>query len=59
MKRRDITAFNAGLLFLGLSGLALWLALGTVNWKAVSIAAPLALVAIGVAGLLLAQRPRP
>ncbi|QLQ16507.1 MAG: hypothetical protein HZY73_13540 [Micropruina sp.] len=55
MNRRDVTAFNAGLVFLVVAALGLWMAFGDVNWKLVSIAAPLALVFIGGAGLILSR----
>lgn len=55
MNRRDVTAFNAGLVFLVVAALGLWMAFGDVNWKLVSIAAPLALVFIGAAGLILSR----
>jgi hypothetical protein len=53
----DVAALNAGLVFTGLAGLALWSAFGTVSWPVVSVAAPLALVAIGLLGLLLSRNP--
>jgi hypothetical protein len=57
MRRADVTGLTAGLLFLVLAAVALWAAFGTVDWTAVGLALPFALVAIGMLGLNL-TRPR-
>ena len=53
MKRIDVAALNVGLVSVGLAVLALVAAFGTVDWRLTSIIAPLGLVIIGLAGLLL------
>ena len=55
MRRIDVAAFNVGLVSTGLAVLALCAAFGTVDWKLTSIVAPLGLVVIGLAGLLLSR----
>jgi hypothetical protein len=55
MKRIDVAAFNVGLFCVGLACLALISAFATVDWKIVSVVAPLGLVVIGLAGLLLSR----
>ena len=55
MKRIDVAALNVGLASIGLAVLALIAAFGTVDWKLTSIVAPLGLVVIGLAGLLLSR----
>lgn len=56
MRRFDLAAFNVGLVLFLLALLALWMALGTVNWQAVSVLAPIVLVLIGVSGLLMSRK---
>lgn len=55
MKRIDVAALNVGLVSVGLAVLALVAAFGTVDWRLTSIIAPLGLVIIGLAGLLLSR----
>ena len=55
MRRIDAAAFNVGLACVGLAVLTLWSSFGTVDWRIVPIVAPLVLVAIGLAGLLLSR----
>ncbi|MFT4295241.1 MAG: hypothetical protein QM582_07495 [Micropruina sp.] len=55
MRRIDVAALNVGLVCTGLAVLALYAAFGTVDWKLVSVLAPLGLVLIGLAGLLLSR----
>lgn len=55
MRRVDVAAFNVGLFSLGLAALALCAAFGSIDWKLTSILAPLGLVVIGLAGLLLSR----
>lgn len=57
-RRTDVTALVIGLVLLALACLGLWMSFGTVNWAWVGVAAPLALVAVGLVGLLF-SRPRP
>jgi hypothetical protein len=57
MRRVDVAAFNVGLVSVGLAALALCAAFGTPDWKLVSVLAPLGLVVIGLAGLLLSRNP--
>lgn len=55
--QRDVVALVFGLLLTGVAGLALWTTLvGRLSWSALTTAAPLALVMIGVVGLLLSRR---
>jgi hypothetical protein len=58
MRRVDVAALNVGLVCLGIATLALCTGFGTVDWKLVSIVAPLGLVVIGLIGLLLSRNPR-
>ena len=58
MRRIDVAALNVSLVCLGVAALALRTAFGTVDWKLVSIDAPLGLVVIGLTGLLLSRNPR-
>lgn len=53
----DLTAFNAGLLFIALAGAGLCGAFGLLDWRMVSVGAPLTLVVIGLAGLVLSRLP--
>lgn len=55
MKRIDVAALNVGLVSVGLAVLALISAFALVDWKLVSIVAPLGLVVIGLIGLLLSR----
>jgi hypothetical protein len=55
MKRIDVAAFNVGLFCVGLACLALISAFAIVDWQIVSIVAPLGLVLIGLAGLVLSR----
>lgn len=55
MKRIDVAAMNIGLVCLGVAAIALCTAFATVDWKLVSIIAPLGLVVIGLIGLLLSR----
>ena len=55
MRRIDVAALNVGLVCLGISALALCSAFSGVDWKLVSILAPLRLVVIGLAGLVLSR----
>lgn len=55
MKRIDVAALNVGLVCVGLAALALCAAFAAVDWKLVSIIAPLGLVVIGLIGLLLSR----
>jgi len=57
MKRVDVAALNIGLVCLGIAALALCTAFASVDWKLVSIVAPLGLVVIGLIGLLLSRTP--
>lgn len=57
MKRIDVAALNIGLVCLGIAALALCAAFASVDWKLVSIVAPLGLVVIGLIGLLLSRTP--
>lgn len=55
--RIDVLALVAGLLAIGAAGLALGVTLvGSVDWALVKIVAPLALVVIGVVGLVVSRR---
>lgn len=58
IRRADVTALVVGLLLLILAGLGLWMSFGIVNWALVGVGAPLALVAVGLLGLL-SSRPQP
>ncbi len=56
MRRIDVTALVLGLLLTGVAGIALWSSVtGSVDWRAVRIAAPLTLVVVGVIGLALSR----
>lgn len=56
MRRRiDVAAFNVGLACIGLAVVALIAAFDTIDWTLVRIVAPLGLVVIGLAGLLLSR----
>ncbi|MFT3861829.1 hypothetical protein [Micropruina sp.] len=58
MKRIDVAALNVGLVCCGIALLALCATFGAVDWKLVSIIAPLGLVVIGLIGLLLSRKPQ-
>jgi len=52
MNRVDVVALVFGLLLTAVGAGALWLAFaGSLNWQLVKVAAPLALVVVGVLGL--------
>jgi len=52
VNRVDVVALIFGLLFTAVATGALWLAFtGSINWQLVKVAAPLALVVVGVLGL--------
>jgi|CXWJ01.1.fsa_nt_gi hypothetical protein len=56
----DIVAFGLGSLALAVGGLALWACYSQINWLAVSRAAPILLIVIGIAMLILSRlRTRP
>jgi len=55
MRRIDVAALNVGLVCVGVAILALVSAFAFVDWKLVSIVAPLGLVVIGLIGLLLSR----
>lgn len=53
---RDRAAFAVGLLALILAALAFWSGYGLVDWKLVSLLAPVAMVVVGIGILLLSRR---
>lgn len=56
--RRDVVALVFGLVLAGLAVAALWLAVsGSLPWTLLRTATPVALVVVGVVGLLLTRRP--
>ncbi len=56
MKRADVVALITGLLLTGLAVGSLWFTFtGSIDWQLVRIVAPLALVVIGVFGLVLSR----
>ena len=56
-RQRDVVALVFGLLLTGVAGAALWTTVvGGLSWSTLTTAAPLALVVIGVVGLLLSRR---
>ena len=57
-RRTDVVALVVGLLAVALAALGLWAGFGTVNWGSVAIAAPVALMAAGLIGLV-ASRGQP
>ncbi len=56
--RLDRTGFSIGVAALGVGLLALWANYGHIDWRIVGMAAPVALVVIGV-GILLLPRNHP
>ena len=54
-RRADVTGLILGLLFLLLAAVGLWAAFGTVDWTALGLALPFALVALGMLGLNLSR----
>ncbi|MDO5533181.1 MAG: hypothetical protein Q4F65_00825 [Propionibacteriaceae bacterium] len=56
--RTDVVALVVGLIAVAVAALGLWAAFGAVSWPAVAIAAPLALVVVGLVGLV-ASRGNP
>jgi hypothetical protein len=56
MKRVDVVALVAGLLFTAVASASLWLAFtGSIRWDLLKVAAPLTLVVVGVIGLALSR----
>jgi hypothetical protein len=56
MRRRDGVALVAGLVLIAVALGALWFAFtGTLDWQLVGTVAPLALVAIGMLGLVVSR----
>ncbi len=56
-RQRDVVALVFGLVLTGVATAALWtLLVGPLSWTLLTTAAPLALVLIGVVGLLLSRR---
>ena len=54
---RDVVALVFGLVLTGIAAAVLWTSLvGRLSWSILTTAAPLALVVIGVVGLLLSRR---
>lgn len=54
--RSDIAALTIGLAACAFAVLALWAAYGTVSWAVVGLLAPITLVTIGLAGLVVARK---
>jgi len=52
----DVASLVVGLLACLLAAIALWTAFGSVNWALVSLAAPIALITVGLLGLILARK---
>ena len=56
MRRLDVVALVSGVLLTGVAAASLWWSItGSINWELLKIAAPLALVAVGVVGLALSR----
>lgn len=56
MRRLDVVALVSGVLLTGIAAASLWWSItGAINWEVLKIVAPLALVAVGVAGLALSR----
>lgn len=56
MRRLDVVALVSGVLLTGVAAASLWWSItGAINWEVLKIVAPLALVAVGVAGLALSR----
>jgi hypothetical protein len=54
--RLDVVALVTGVLLTGIAVASLWWSVtGWLDWEALRIAAPLALVAVGVVGLVLSR----
>lgn len=51
--RFDRAAFAVGIAALSIGGLALWANYGQIDWRIVGLAAPVALVVMGIGMLLL------
>lgn len=51
----DITAFGLGAVAVMVGGLALWASSGGVDWLWVSRVAPVALIVVGIAMLILSR----
>lgn len=56
-RRPDVVALLAGLIACAVAALGLWAGFGTVSWPAVTVAAPLCLVVIGLIGLIASRKP--
>ena len=52
----DIAAFGLGAVALVVGGLALWASYGDISWAWVTRAAPVTLIAIGIAMLFLSRK---
>lgn len=56
MKRPDVVALISGLLLTAVAIGSLWFSItGSMNWPLIRVAAPLALVAVGILGLALSR----
>jgi hypothetical protein len=56
MKRRDTVALIFGLLLTGIALGSLWFAVtGVLDWAALKLAIPVALVVVGIAGLVVSR----
>ncbi len=51
----DRAAFALGVIAVAVAGLALWANYGTIDWRLVSVIAPIALVVIGIGMLALTR----
>ncbi|MCW2803960.1 MAG: hypothetical protein QOF52_432 [Propionibacteriaceae bacterium] len=57
MRQPDVVSLMTGLLLTAFAVGALWLAFtGSIDWNLVRVAAPVALVVVGVLGLALSRR---
>ncbi len=55
-RRLDVSAIMWGFVFVCVAGLGVWIGLGyPVNWTAVQIAAPTALIIVGIVGLMVSR----
>ena len=60
MKRVDVVALVFGVLMTGIAVGSLWFAFtGSIDWGLLRVAAPLALVVVGVVGLALSRNRSP
>lgn len=55
-RRPDVLALLTGLIACAVAVLGLWAGFGTISWSAVTVAAPLCLVAIGLIGLIASRK---